>query len=289
MGKHSAVPGPPGAKKSLGQHFLREISVCPRISDLLALRPEDRLLEIGPGSGALTRELEKAPHSLLLLLEKDDHWIAERGRLRAPGTLPVHADALFFDWRRITPKNSWKIAGNLPYNIASRLIWDIVWKAEGLARAVFMVQHEVGRRITAPPSGRHYGALSVWVQSFARPRLEFTVGPEAFVPPPKVLSAVISLEPLPPYGRPRRPEILAGLLRTCFRQRRKQLGTIFRRAGMPEFVRNLQGMGIDPVRRPETLTPKNFRQLCETVEQSCFRSQFSVFSLKKSFAFTGSP
>ncbi|MDR2743770.1 MAG: 16S rRNA (adenine(1518)-N(6)/adenine(1519)-N(6))-dimethyltransferase RsmA [Desulfovibrio sp.] len=268
MGNQSVAPAPPRAKKSLGQHFLREISICTRISGLLAPQPEDRLLEIGPGPGALTRELEKAPHNLLLLLEKDNHWIAERGRLRAGGTVPVHADALLFDWRRITPENPWKIAGNLPYNIASRLIWDIVWKAEGLAKAVFMVQHEVGRRITAPPSGHHFGAFSVWVQSFARPRLEFTVKPEAFTPPPRVLSAVISLDPLPPGSRPRHPEILAGLLRTCFRQRRKQLGTIFRQAGMPEFVRSLQRMGIDPVRRPETLTTENFRQLCEIVKKA---------------------
>ncbi|MDR1659542.1 MAG: 16S rRNA (adenine(1518)-N(6)/adenine(1519)-N(6))-dimethyltransferase RsmA [Desulfovibrio sp.] len=268
MGNQSVVPAPPRAKKSLGQHFLREISICARISGLLALRPEDRLLEIGPGPGALTRELEKAPHRLLLLLEKDNHWIAERGRLRAAGTLPVHTDALFFDWRRITPENPWKMAGNLPYNIASRLIWDIVWKAEGLAKAVFMVQYEVGRRITAPPSCRRYGALSVWVQSFARPRLEFAVGREAFTPPPKVSSAVISLEALPPGCRPRRPEILAGLLRTCFRQRRKQLGTIFRQAGMPEFIRDLHGMGVDPARRPETLTTENFRRLCETADSS---------------------
>jgi 16S rRNA (adenine1518-N6/adenine1519-N6)-dimethyltransferase len=263
MRNQPVTPAPPRAKKSLGQHFLREINICARISDLLALRPEDRLLEIGPGSGALTRELEKAPHGLLLLLEKDNHWIAERGRLRAAGTVPVHADALLFDWRRITPENPWKIAGNLPYNIASRLIWDIVWKAEGLAKAVFMVQHEVGRRITARPSGRQYGALSVWVQSFARPRLEFTVRPEAFTPPPKVSSAVISLDPLPPESRPRRPETLAALLQTCFRQRRKQLGTIFRRAGLPECAQSLRARGIDPVRRPETLTTEDFRKLCE--------------------------
>ncbi|MDR2055202.1 MAG: 16S rRNA (adenine(1518)-N(6)/adenine(1519)-N(6))-dimethyltransferase RsmA [Desulfovibrio sp.] len=267
MRNQPVAPSPPRPKKSLGQHFLRESNICARISGLLAPRPEDRLLEIGPGPGALTRELEKAPHRLLLLLEKDNHWIAERGRLKAAGTMPVHADALLFDWRRITSENPWKIAGNLPYNIASRLIWDIVWKAEGLAKAVFMVQYEVGRRIAAPPSGHHYGALSVWVQSFARPRLEFTVGREAFAPPPKVLSAVITLDPLPPDSRPDRPEILAGLLRTCFRQRRKQLGTIFRRAGAPEFVRALQAMSVDPVRRPETLTAENFRRLCDLVKK----------------------
>ena len=255
----------PTAKKSLGQHFLRKADLCARIAALLRPEPGDRLLEIGPGPGALTRDLENSPHTLLLLLEKDDYWIAERGRLRAAGTLPVHMDALRFDWRRITAETPWKIAGNLPYNIASRLIWDIVRQAEGLARAVFMVQYEVGLRIVAPPGGRHYGALSVWTQSFMRPRLEFTVGREAFSPPPKVLSAVLSLDPLPQDKRPKYPEILAELLHVCFQQRRKQLGSIFRRAGMDKLTVTLEKLGIAPSRRPETLSPENFQRLCESM------------------------
>ena len=196
----------PRAKKSLGQHFLRREEICDRIAALLLPQAEDRVLEIGPGPGALTRALEAAPHACLLLLEKDRHWAAERQRQAAPRTQAVLTDALRFDWRRISPERPWKVIGNLPYNVASPLIWDIVSRAEGLKRAVFMVQKEVGQRLAAAPGNGHYGALSVWVQSYARPRLEFVVGPGAFSPPPKVDSAVLSFEPLPPEARPAHPK-----------------------------------------------------------------------------------
>ena len=170
-------------------------------------------------------------------------------------------DALRFDWRRISPERPWKVIGNLPYNVASPLIWDIVSRAEGLKRAVFMVQKEVGQRLAAAPGNGHYGALSVWVQSYARPRLEFVVGPGAFSPPPKVDSAVLSFEPLPPEARPAHPKALARLLRICFQQRRKQLGGIFRRAGLPQMERALDQAGLAPSLRPEALSTDDFQRL----------------------------
>lgn len=255
------APRAPRAKKSLGQHFLRREDICARIAGLLMPGPEDRILEIGPGPGALTRALEAVPHSRLLLLEKDRHWAAERGRLAAPSTQAVLMDALCFDWRRIQPEQPWKIIGNLPYNVASPLIWDIVSRAAGLARAVFMVQKEVGQRLAAAPGNGHYGALSVWVQSHARPHLEFVVGPGAFKPPPKVDSAVLSFDPLPSAQRPAHPEALSRLLRICFQQRRKQLGGIFRRANLPPLETGLKEMGLDPSLRPESLSIRDFRRL----------------------------
>ena len=251
----------PRAKKSLGQHFLRREEICTRIASLLLPRPEDRVLEIGPGPGALTRALEAGPHACLLLLEKDRHWAAERQRLAGPRTQAVLTDALRFDWRRVGPTRPWKIIGNLPYNVASPLIWDIVSRARGLSRAVFMVQKEVGQRLAAAPGNGHYGALSVWVQSYTRPRLEFVVGPGAFSPPPKVDSAVLSFEPLPPEALPARPDALSRLLRICFQQRRKQLGGIFRRAGLPELETALERTGLAPNLRPEALGKDDFQRL----------------------------
>lgn len=251
----------PRAKKSLGQHFLRREEICTRIASLLLPRPEDRVLEIGPGPGALTRALEGGPHACLLLLEKDRHWAAERQRLAGPRTQAVLTDALRFDWRRVGPQRPWKIIGNLPYNVASPLIWDIVSRARGLNRAVFMVQKEVGQRLAAAPGNGHYGALSVWVQSYTRPHLEFVVGPSAFSPPPKVDSAVLSFEPLPPEALPARPEALSRLLRICFQQRRKQLGGIFRRAGLPELETALERTGLAPNLRPEALGKDDFQRL----------------------------
>jgi Dimethyladenosine transferase (rRNA methylation) len=173
----------------------------------------------------------------------------------------VLTDALRFDWRRITPEKPWKIIGNLPYNVASPLIWDIVSRATGWQRAAFMVQKEVGQRLAAQPNTNHYGALSVWVQSYARPRMEFIVGPGAFSPPPKVDSAVLSFDPLPPERRPAHPKVLARLLRVCFQQRRKQLGGVFRRSGQPGLEAALEKTGIDPSLRPEALANKDFQAL----------------------------
>ncbi|MBD5646637.1 MAG: 16S rRNA (adenine(1518)-N(6)/adenine(1519)-N(6))-dimethyltransferase RsmA [Desulfovibrio sp.] len=259
---HEPAQDAPRAKKSLGQHFLRNEGVCRRIAQLVQQSPEDRLLEIGPGPGALTRALEAQPHKSLLLLEKDRYWAAERQRLAAPHTQAVLMDALRFDWRRLSPGAGWKVVGNLPYNVASPLIWDIVSQS-GAGRCVFMVQKEVGLRLAAAPGSRQYGALSVWVQAHSRPRLEFSLGPGAFSPPPKVDSAVLSFMPVAPEARPRHPALLERLLRICFQQRRKQLGGIFARAGLGWLGAKLPALGLSPQLRPEALPVEAFLRLAE--------------------------
>lgn len=257
---NASTPDTPRAKKSLGQHFLRNEAVCRRIAALLMPHADDRVLEIGPGPGALTRALEAQPHAALLLLEKDRHWAAERRRHGAPGTRAILMDALCFDWRRLPPEAGWKITGNLPYNVASPLIWDIVSQSAA-ARCVFMVQKEVGQRLAATPGTRQYGALSVWVQAYTLPHLEFTLGPGAFSPPPKVDSAVLSFMPVPPEERPRSPLALARVLRICFQQRRKQLGGIFTRAGLAWLAEILPDLGLSPRLRPEALSVEAFLRL----------------------------
>ena len=259
--KKNSVEHSPRAKKSLGQHFLRREDICHRIAALIAPGSQDRIIEIGPGPGALTRAIEAAPHARLLLIEKDRHWAAERQRMGGLNTQAVLIDALKFAWQRICPEEPWKIIGNLPYNVASPLIWDIVSRSTGWQRAAFMVQKEVGQRLAAQPGTGHYGALSVWVQSYARPRMEFVVGPGAFSPPPKVDSAVLSFEPLPVNERPAHPHILSRLLRICFQQRRKQLGGIFRRAAQPGLEESLHCACIEPALRPEALTCSDFQRI----------------------------
>ena len=251
----------PRAKKSLGQHFLKNPDICDRIAALLEATAQDNILEIGPGPGALTRSLEALPHARLLLLEKDRYWAGERQRAAQPGTQAVLTDALRFAWARITPAFPWKLAGNLPYNVASPLIWDCLSQATGCTRAVFMVQKEVGLRLAAAPGNGQYGALSVWVQSYAAPRLEFTLGPGAFNPPPKVDSAVLSFTPLSLASRPEHPQLLARLLRICFQQRRKQLGGIIRRSGEQPLAQALHEAEIDPGLRPEALGVGQWQRL----------------------------
>ncbi|MDL2306408.1 16S rRNA (adenine(1518)-N(6)/adenine(1519)-N(6))-dimethyltransferase RsmA [Desulfovibrio sp. OttesenSCG-928-C06] len=253
----------PRAKKSLGQNFLQDKNIARKIVDLLQAGPQDNVLEIGPGPGMLTGFLQECGPAKLVLVEKDNHWARVRQDDERNGIRPqvILADALTIPWERF--EGSWKIIGNLPYNVASPLMWDILSMVPGLVRAVFMVQKEVGQRLAAEQGSSAYGALSVWVQSFSRPRMEFIVPPQVFRPAPKVHSAVLSFEPLPPDARPANPDGLSKLLKICFQQRRKQLGTIFRAAGLD--ANGLEQAGISAELRPERLSSAQFQKLASCV------------------------
>lgn len=251
-----ALPRP---KKSLGQHFLTDPAICLRIARILEPCREDKIIEIGPGPGGLTRALEALPHSLLLLLEKDGELCGRHGRAAKENSVVLNMDALAFAWDRLQVDENWKIIGNLPYNIASPLIWNILSQCRGLKKAVFMTQKEVALRLTANPGSRAYGALTAWVKNFSQPRLEFSLAPGAFTPPPKVHSAVVSF--LPKSQPCRHPAKLKKLLNLCFQKRRKQLGAIFQQAGMSCLKDGLQSLGIPADKRPENLTPEIFCQL----------------------------
>lgn len=133
----------PRAKKSLGQHFLKDAKTSARIVDLLRIGPEDRVLEIGPGPGAITGIIHERGPAEFRLIEKDSYWAAHHAELErpAPAVQVLNADALAFPWESL--EGPWKIISNLPYNVGSPLMWDIVSRTPDLTRAVFMVQKEV--------------------------------------------------------------------------------------------------------------------------------------------------
>lgn len=288
----------PAAKKSLGQNFLQDRNIARKIVGALDIAPGDQVLEIGPGSGALSGIIQGQCPSRLVLVEKDRYWARERmreGRARAASPersgIPLQndavvvrnihggaderpagrghafavvlADALRMPWEHFT--TPWKFIGNLPYNIASPLMWDIFSRAPGLVRAVFMIQKEVGRRITANPGTSAYGALSVWVQSHMRVKTECIVPPQVFRPRPKVDSVVLVFDPVgkaPGTDGGQAafvPAALARTLKLCFQMRRKQLGTILRVYGADAGI--LEPLGIDPEIRPENLAPEAFHRL----------------------------
>jgi 16S rRNA (adenine1518-N6/adenine1519-N6)-dimethyltransferase len=262
----------PRAKKSLGQHFLHDTGVCRRIVAALDLAPADRVLEIGPGPGALSRWIAEAQPAAYAVVEKDTELARAFGRTY-PHAAAAAADALDCRWERLSPEGGWKLAGNLPYNVASPLIWEIVSRCRGMERLVGMVQKEVGRRLAAAPGSGEYGALSVWVQSFVAVRKLFDVGPGAFVPRPKVDSTVLSFVPLPagPLRRPAgegsfRPAALSALLRLCFQKRRKQLGTILKGRWNASVEAWFSMRGIVPTARPEELSPADFQELSNVFE-----------------------
>ena len=253
----------PRAKKSLGQHFLKDAKISTRIVDLLRITPEDRVLEIGPGPGAITNIIHERGPAVFRLIEKDSYWAAFHADMErpAPRVDVLNADALAFPWESL--EGPWKIISNLPYNVGSPLMWDIVSRMPELTRAVFMVQKEVAERLYAKPGTKDYGALSVWIQSYVRVEWGFVVRPGAFSPPPKVDSAVVAFVPLPKECHPAHPEALSAMLKLCFQLRRKQLQSILRRAGREDPSAVLEGLGIAPEARPETLSPEQFQRLAE--------------------------
>lgn len=261
---HGAGLASRGAKRSLGQNFLVDPGVSRRIASGLELSGGERVLEIGPGRGALTRWLAALGPGRLVLLEKDD----ELARLMAaeyPEAEVRNMDAMAFAWETLAPGAEWRVAGNLPYNVASPLIWELAGRSQGVLRAVFMVQEEVADRLASPPGSRVYGALSAWVQSFCGVKKLFSVPPGCFRPRPKVRSAVVRLDFFSKSARAANPEELSQVLRICFQSRRKQLKRILKHYDTLRLEQWAQAEGVSLTDRPERLSPKAFQRLADAL------------------------
>ena len=254
------------AKRSLGQNFLVDPNTVARIVAALNVTPRDTVIEIGPGRGALAGHILAAGPRAYLALEKDRE-LAARLPVEHPGVAPAMIDALRMDWRRIDLLPDVKLIGNLPYNIASPLLWDICCAAGRFARGVFMVQHEVARRLAAAPGGREYGALTAWVAGFVRVEYLFKVPPTVFRPRPKVDSAVVAVTPLPEGDRPEDPEALARLIKQLFSLRRKQLGGILKSVWDDAVEGWCQEQGLSGRDRPEVLSPRQFADLSRLLKK----------------------
>lgn len=253
------------AKRSLGQNFLVDPNISAKIVARLRIGPEDTVIEIGPGRGALSGHILAAGPRVYLALEKDRELAARLPR-EHPGVHPALVDALRLDWSRLNALGGVKLVGNLPYNIASPLLWDICSQASGFAVGVFMVQHEVALRLCAAPGGKQYGALTAWTSSFARFDYCFKVSPGVFRPQPKVDSAVVAVAPRPAGERPEDPVGLATLLKRLFSMRRKQLAGILKPHWDDALAQACAGYGIEGRVRPETLTPGQFQQLAKLLK-----------------------
>jgi 16S rRNA (adenine1518-N6/adenine1519-N6)-dimethyltransferase len=241
------------ARRRFGQHFLHDPRVLARIADAIAPRGGDVLVEIGPGEGALTAPLlERA--GKLEAIEVDRDLAAALAARFAPWQLTVHcADALRFDFARFP--EGMRLAGNLPYNISTPLLFHLAAYADRVRDMHFMLQLEVVERMVAAPSTPEYGRLSVALQArFAMAKL-FTVGKGSFRPPPKVESAVVRLVPLAtrlPVDEARFDDIL----RRAFSARRKTL-----RNALPEL--DFTALGLDPKLRPENLSPDDYLRIAK--------------------------
>ncbi len=242
------------ARKSLGQHFLNSAPIAERIVDLAQLSGQETVVEIGPGLGALSELLaERCKHLSLIEIDRD---LAEKLRQRFADDERVHlieANALNVDFQEVVPEPPAIAVANLPYNIATAVIARMT--ASGVfARMILMVQLEVARRMTAHPGSKDYGVLSIFTQLDTEVSIGLKVGPGAFVPPPKVDSAVVVVIPraAPAVSIVDRPTF-DRLVRAIFTQRRKQLLNSLKQL-TPQSAAVLSQAGIDPRRRPETLS-----------------------------------
>ena len=209
------------ARKRFGQHFLVDASVIDAIVATIAPRPHDALVEIGPGLGALTDELRQRCEALTVIeLDRD---LAARLRGRA-GLQVIEADVLKVDFAALAARRGrrLRVVGNLPYNISTPILFHLLQAAAHVEDQHFMLQKEVVDRMAAEPGGRDYGRLSVMLQWRYRIESQFDVPPEAFDPPPKVVSAVVRMVP-----RAQHADIdvqrLGEIVTTAFSQRRKLL------------------------------------------------------------------
>ncbi|MDD3529743.1 MAG: 16S rRNA (adenine(1518)-N(6)/adenine(1519)-N(6))-dimethyltransferase RsmA [Gallionellaceae bacterium] len=244
-------------KKQLGQHFLHDPSYLGRIVAAIRPEPDDLMVEIGPGQGALTRPLlERLKH--LHVVEIDRDLIAWLGQAFPAERLTVHAaDALKFDFASLG--TSLRVVGNLPYNISSPLLFHLAEYAQGVVDMHFMLQKEVVDRMAAAPDTPDYGRLSVMLQARFRVMKLFNVPPGAFNPPPKVDSAVVRLVPKPAEAIPYRDARRFGeIVARAFGQRRKTLRNTLKGLVEPDVFESL---GIDPQRRGETLSVEEFSRL----------------------------
>ena len=237
-------------RKGLGQHFLHDPGTIRRIVQAIHPRPGEALVEIGPGLGALTWPLLEAAGSLDAI-ELDQRVLAElTRRSRSFGELRLHhADALEVDLATLRrDAGRLRLAGNLPYNISTPLLFRLLAQAEHIQDMHFMLQKEVVVRMAAPPGNGDYGRLSVMVQYYCQVTRLFGIGPGAFSPPPKVDSALVRLVPKTPL--PTRDPRLERVVRQAFSQRRKTLRNSLAGLLDREAIRTA---GVDPEQRPETL------------------------------------
>ena len=236
------------ARKRFGQHFLTSPDVIEKIVAAIAPRPGEVIVEIGPGQAAITEPLSRLA-STLHAIEFDRDLVADlRRRFRTQAQVTIHeGDALNFDFGALGERL--RIVGNLPYNISTPLLFHLLNFRDHVIDAHFMLQKEVVERMCAEPGGKTYGRLTVMLGCHMESIPLFDVTPDAFSPPPKVMSSVVRMRPLPADRFDiKDPSLLKDMVQLAFSKRRKTLRNalqVLAEAADIEFA------GLDPSVRPE--------------------------------------
>jgi len=241
--------------KKFGQNYLKDKNILRNITEKMDIQPDDFIVEIGPGTGALTEFLfEKCKN--LFAVEIDTRVIADL-QSNFPNVKVIQHDFIKFDLETITKPGNKKlrVVGNIPYNITSPILFKLIASRALVSDAIMMMQLEVAQRILSKPNSKEYGILAVFINAYATPELCFKVSPNVFYPKPKVFSAVMQfnfLDEVPIQN----DKIFLQLVKTAFSKRRKTLKNCF--ADTPFESLDLKLCGIDPVQRAETLSVEDF-------------------------------
>ena len=255
------------ARKRFGQNFLHDPQVIGRIVKAIAPKPDELLVEIGPGLGALTEPVaELAGHLTVVELDRD---LAERLQQHPTlaDKLTIHqADAMKFNFSSLLKDGKkLKVFGNLPYNVSTPLLFHLFSYADQIQNMHFMLQKEVVQRMTASHGSKAYGRLSVMTQYYCQDMPVVEVGPGAFKPAPKVDSAVVRLIPKAISERAVVPaEVLNRVCLEAFNQRRKTIRNCFSNFATAEQLEALQ---LTPTLRPEQLSVEQFITVAKWLHQ----------------------
>ena len=254
-------------KKRFGQHFLRDQAVIARIIQAARIKAEQQVVEIGPGLGVLTDQLLSISDQVHVM-EIDRDLIA-RLEQRPEQNLHVHAgDVLKLDWLKILTEPPYTLVANLPYNISSQIVFRLLEHRSLFRRMILMFQREVGERLCAEPGTKDYGILSVLCQLWYDVSPVIQVPPEAFDPPPKVDSIVLSFVPLSsPRVDPGNELFFRKVVKAAFTQRHKTLRNSLQAGGFQaeDIDTALARVEIVPTRRGETLSLEDFSRLSQAL------------------------
>lgn len=248
------------ARKRFGQNFLVAPGIIAGILSAIDPAPDDRVVEIGPGLGALTLPL-MARLQHLHVVEIDRDLIARLRQRHRPEKLTIHeGDALAFDFAGLG--NRLRIVGNLPYNISTPLLFHLAGFAEQVRDMHFMLQKEVVERMVALPGESEFSRLSVMLQYRFYMEWLLDVPPDSFDPPPKVESAVVRLIPKPAAECTANPEALSRVVTAAFSQRRKMLRNTLKSLFSSA---ELEALGLDPSLRPEDVAMEDYVRLSQAL------------------------
>lgn len=260
-------------RKKLGQHFLVDRNIIEKILRTAGIKKEEVVLEIGAGLGEMTLALSRRAGQVIAV-EIDSRWveILKRKLTGISNVVLLQEDILKVDLQALSHQvgTPLKIVANLPYQISSPLLFRFLENRKFISNLTLMLQREVAERMTASPGRREYGALSVLMQMVACPSIKFIVRPPAFFPSPKVESAVIQLSWKKEWlGNIEEEDWIQKVVKASFSHRRKTLINSLNFSGLvlPSHPENrMKAAGIDPGRRPETLSVEEFVKLAKALK-----------------------